>query len=160
MDGQNPQGISYLYTGKDNETCIAELRPYKKAEITIVTILTNKVLKLINFNLRKDIISPFQLEGSLLENLETVELYNKLVAELSKPVIPESSELDYLPTQFLSELIKHQGFDGFIFKSSVGPGDNVVIFDQDNVTREENLEYFEVEGIEYKFKRKIRTNVR
>jgi hypothetical protein len=48
--------------------------------------------------------------------------------ELSKPILPREAHLEYLSSQYLCELIKHCGFDGVVYKSSVGNGDNYAIF--------------------------------
>jgi hypothetical protein len=54
---------------------------------------------------------------------------DKLEQELSKTRRRSDSELDYLPTQYLSELIKSMGFDGIEFKSSLYQnGVNLAIF--------------------------------
>ena len=52
-----------------------------------------------------------------------------LSATLSKPVLPHKKELEYLPTQYLCELIKYNKFNGIVFKSSLEKGDNCVFFD-------------------------------
>jgi hypothetical protein len=49
--------------------------------------------------------------------------------ELSRPVVPRSAPVEYLPSQYLCEFIKHCGFDGVVYRSSVGPGVNVALFD-------------------------------
>lgn len=54
---------------------------------------------------------------------------DKLEQGLSKPRRRSDSELDYLPTQYLSELIKSMGFDGIEFKSSLySDAINIAIF--------------------------------
>ena len=68
-----------------------------------------------------------------LQSLEEVMIHgsfiDKLEQELSKPRRRSDSELDYLPTQYLSELIKSMGFDGIEFKSSLYQnGVNLAIF--------------------------------
>ena len=35
--------------------------------------------------------------------------------------------MDYIPTQFLAELIKHEGFDGICYKSGSGKGLNYLL---------------------------------
>ena len=50
--------------------------------------------------------------------------------KLSQPVLPHKKELEYLPTQYLCELIKDRGFNGIAFKSSLEKGYNYVIFDE------------------------------
>jgi hypothetical protein len=57
-----------------------------------------------------------------------------LCAALSKPVLPHKKDLEYLPTQYLCELIKDTNFDGIAFKSSLGKGDNYVIFNDSLLT--------------------------
>lgn len=77
---------------------------------------------------------------------------NELLArELSKPVLPNRSHLDYIPTQFICEFFKTVcGFDGLVFNSSFGNGKNVVLFDQ-NLVVDESMKYFRISNIEHKF---------
>ena len=64
----------------------------------------------------------------------------KLEDELSKPHRRHDSDLDYLPTQYVSEFIKSMGFDGIEYKSSLYPeGYNLAIF---------NTEKFECKKVE------------
>ena len=51
-----------------------------------------------------------------------------LGSELSKPIIPREANLEYLPSQYLCELLKKIGFHGIVYKSSVADGSNYVIF--------------------------------
>jgi RES domain/HEPN/RES N-terminal domain 1 len=125
----NPNGISYLYCGMDKETCVAEIRPWKNAEVTIATLRVKKELCLID--LRRQ-ISPF-LFNSPYKILEVDKLLKYFSFELSTPVDPTKSEIEYIPTQYITELIKSKGFDGIYFKSAMGSGDNLVIFDQSSI---------------------------
>ncbi len=145
----NPKGISYLYTATDSATCIAELRPYKSAEISIVELTTKKVLHLVSLNTGILLISPFQYKD-LLTGVGYHRLFNRLVFDLSKPVIPDNTEIEYLPTQYLSELIKSNRYDGFRFKSSLGKADNIVIFDESNV-HFDSIDIKVVKDINYSF---------
>jgi hypothetical protein len=55
-----------------------------------------------------------------------------LEEQLSKPKRRSENELDYLPTQYLSELIKSIGFAGVEFQSSLyANGFNLAIFEPD-----------------------------
>lgn len=67
--------------------------------------------------------------------------------ELSKPILPRDAQLEYLSTQYLCELIKHCGFDGVIYKSSVGDGDNYAIF-TDSKVQSLDVEVYFVNDIE------------
>lgn len=126
----NPSGISYLYCAKDEPTCIAEIRPWKGAKVTVARVVPKKELKLVRlFSIP---ISPFSFE-SPYTILEIDKILSSFIQELSTPVNPNKSEIEYLPTQYITELIKTKGFDGIEFGSAMGPGNNIVIFDESNV---------------------------
>jgi hypothetical protein len=84
-------------------------------------------------------ISPFEIayqqgdEDYLLQLRHDVEFLCYLGSELSKPITPEVAELEYLPTQYLCELIKKSQFDGVKFQSSVGDGVNYTLFNQSKI---------------------------
>ncbi len=125
----NPIGIAYLYVASDPSTAIAELRPHKGEITTVAKIKITKDLKLVDLRFPRTKISPFALKEEQLENLRfTVQYLCKLGDELSKPISPRKADLDYLPSQKLCEFIKHLGFDGVIYKSSLGIGNNYALF--------------------------------
>lgn len=125
----NPQGISYLYCARDERTAIAEVRPWKGAQITVAGIKVKRELKVVD--LFKEPLSPFSFD-SPYQALEIDKLLTYFSKELSTPVDPNKSEIEYLPTQYITELIKSKGFDGILFDSAIGPGTNIVIFDEKN----------------------------
>lgn len=143
----NPRGISYLYCATDEPTCIAEIRPWKGAKVTVAHIVPNKKLKLVG--LFREPISPFEFE-SPYEILEINEILSSFIQELSTPVDPNKSEIEYLPTQFITELIKFKGYDGIYFESAMGPGRNIVIFDSNNVDAK-SIQIKEIQNINYDY---------
>jgi hypothetical protein len=143
----NPRGISYLYCAIDEPTCIAEIRPWKGATVTVAHIIPKKKLKLVG--LFSDPISPFDFE-SPYEILEIDKILSSFIQELSTPVDPNKSEIEYLPTQYITELIKTKGFDGIFFDSAMGPGNNVVIFDENNVDAK-SIQIMKVSNIIYNY---------
>ena len=50
----------------------------------------------------------------------------------SKPVTLNDTNADYVPTQILSEVFKNNEYDGIVYKSLVGGGNNIVLFDLDS----------------------------
>ncbi|QHN65000.1 RES domain-containing protein [Bergeyella cardium] len=130
----NPNGISYLYLAKDLETTLYEVRASLFDYVSVSKFELKQDIKVIN--LSHSTYDIFELIGAeKIQALEDVIKYdtfiNKLEQELSKPRRRSDSELDYLPTQYLSELIKSMGFDGIEFKSSLHQnGVNLVIFDK------------------------------
>lgn len=90
----------------------------------------------------------FQYKGSPFQYIWLSGILRILSLELSKPVSPENSEMDYLPTQYLTALIKSKGYDGMIYNSSLDPGKNLAIF-VDNKIRVESIFKVKINGIKY-----------
>ncbi len=125
----NPVGIPYLYTASNIKTAIAEIRPHKGDSITVAKFKRTEPLILADLRNPRQSISPFNLdENALNQVFIDLEYLCHLGEELSKPILPRDAHLEYLSSQYLCELIKHCGFDGVIYKSSVGDGDNYAIF--------------------------------
>lgn len=125
----NPNGISYLYLANDMITTLYEVRASLFDYVTVGTFRLEESISVVN--LSRSTYDVFRLAE--LESLETVMIHgsfiDKLEQELSKPRRRSDSELDYLPTQYISELIKSMGFDGIEFKSSLySEGVNLAIF--------------------------------
>ncbi|MBK7795335.1 MAG: RES domain-containing protein [Saprospiraceae bacterium] len=125
----NPNGISYLYLANDITTTLYEVRESLFDYVTVGTFRLEENISVVN--LSRFTYDVFRLAE--LESLEEVMIHgsfiDKLEQELSKPRRRSDSELDYLPTQYLSELIKSMGFDGIEFKSSLYQnGVNLAIF--------------------------------
>ncbi len=125
----NPNGISYLYLANDITTTLYEARASLFDYVSVSAFRLEENISVVN--LSRSTYDVFLLAEK--ELLEEVLIHNpfidKLEQELSKPRRKNDSELDYLPTQYLSELIKSMGFDGIEFKSSLySEGYNVAIF--------------------------------
>lgn len=130
----NPKGISYVYVADNEDTCVSEVRPYKGSDIYVSTFKSNVERRVIDLTEPRTLFSviPFS-ESQYGEVLSIIDLLESFSKELSIPVKPHLSELDYIPTQFLCEYIKSLGpYDGIIFNSSFGKGKNYVFFKQDN----------------------------
>ena len=138
----NPIGIPYLYVASSPETAIAEIRGNKGERLSIARFEILEDLELADLRNPRITVTPFGLDDDELEliytNLPFLELLGN---ELSKPIIPREANLEYLPSQYLSEIIKHIGFNGIIYKSSVSNGDNFVLFDDRKVQIVEVVQY-------------------
>ncbi|WOE70672.1 RES family NAD+ phosphorylase [Hydrogenimonas thermophila] len=145
----NPVGISYLYTATNKKTAIAEVRPHKGEVITIAKIKIIKKLILADLRNPRLDTSPFAIPNMQIDEIfKYINLLQHFSKELSKPVVPKEAYLEYLPTQYLSELIKDIGYDGFIFKSSVANGDNIVLFSEDKI-KIDNIELYSIDNITF-----------
>lgn len=127
----NPIGISYLYVASTLDTAISEVRGHKEECVTVAEFEMKDDLELADLRDPKKTISPFELndENELELIYKNMPFLVLLGNELSKPVIPRDANLEYLPSQYLSEIIKQIGFHGIIYKSSITDGNNYVIFD-------------------------------
>lgn len=126
----NPAGIPYLYLASTELTAISEVRPHTGEEISVAEFSIPEDLKIADLRHPRRTISPFILpdenEISLLR--QDIEFLEKLGQELTRPVLPRSAAFDYIPSQYLCEYVKVCGFDGVMYRSSVGDGENLALF--------------------------------
>lgn len=144
----NPHGISYLYIANDTKTTLYEARASLFDYVTVGTFRLKEDIKVIN--LRGDTYDPIYLaeQGELEDFLIHLPFITRLEQELSKPRRRSDNELDYLPTQYLSEFIKSLGFDGVEYQSSLYPlGYNLAIFNPDKFECLK-VEVFDIEKID------------
>lgn len=131
----NPVGIPYLYAASTAETAIAETRPHPGDVLTVAQFDVTSLLWLLDLRFPRKTISPFIIdESDLVEARQDLSFLSLLANELSKPILPRSAELEYLPTQYLCEFIKNCDYDGVVFKSSISDGSNIALFDDKKVS--------------------------
>ncbi|GAB2526446.1 RES family NAD+ phosphorylase [Spirosoma aerophilum] len=144
----NPKGISYLYVSDNESTTLYETRASLLDYVTIGKFKLEEDLNVVNLK-DGDSISPILLEDSIGKYMSYRNYLLRLGQELSKPIRKQDSELDYLPTQYLCELIKSLGFDGVEYKSSLNPtGFNLAIFN-DQKFKCISTKLIEVKSINY-----------
>jgi hypothetical protein len=129
----NPIGIPYLYLGSMPETSISEVRPHT-GDVVCVAEFKIPSLSLIDLRNPRKLVSPFVLVDAreIGQMRADIPFLEKLGIELTRPVLPRSAAIDYLPTQYFCEFIKKSGYDGVVFRSSVSEGMNLAIFDPSN----------------------------
>lgn len=116
----NPVGIPYLYLSNSKETAINETKPSIGETLTIASfeVDVSNVFSFIDNN-------DFSQDKSLNED---VKYLMSLISEDLRKVITKDDKLSYIPLQFISEYIKNLGYDGFVYSSTVGSGENLVMF--------------------------------
>lgn len=135
----NPAGIPYLYLASNAETAISEVRPHPGEIACVATFNLKKNLKVVDLRSPRRTVSPFQLgdEELIVQLRRDLAFLDAVSEELMRPVVPRSAAIDYVPTQYICELIKSAGFDGVVYRSSVGKGYNLALFDPENATPQE-----------------------
>ncbi|WP_445620182.1 RES domain-containing protein [Kushneria sp. Sum13] len=139
----NPVGIPYLYLAENIKTCISEVRPNNTSKISVSKFKPVSELSVLDLTDPRKMCSAATFEEEQLEAvLGYLNLLEKFSSELSRPIRPESSHLDYIPTQFLCEFIKTvPGIDGLVFNSSLSDGKNYVFFLEEKLKAEEPFLY-------------------
>jgi hypothetical protein len=146
----NPAGISYLYLADKIKTTLYEARASLYDFVSVAEFRAKEDISVIN--LRGDSYDPILLaDQEVLEDfLIHLPFVSTLEANLSKPRRRSDNELEYLPTQYLSEFIKSLGFDGVEFESSLySQGYNLAIFKPEKFECL-NVKVFEIENIDLK----------
>lgn len=122
----NPLGIPYLYLSTDERTTLFEARASYFDYVTIGTFRLIEEIKVVKLR-TVEILSPF--EENIFDKLVYQPFLQGLENDLSKPLRRFDSDLDYLPTQYLCEFIKHIGFDGIEYGSAMKKGGiNLAVF--------------------------------
>jgi RES domain-containing protein len=142
-DGRaNPRGIPYLYLAGSPKTAMSEVRPWIESRVTLAAFKTVRDCLVVDCSLDKT--PSYMLELDLLftnggksivpPDAQTKEaaVWGDIAYAFSKPVEPDDSALDYLPTQILAEAFRADGYDGIIYKSLLNRGGtNIVLFNTD-----------------------------
>jgi hypothetical protein len=139
----NPAGIPYLYLGSIPETAVSELRPHTGEEACVARFTLPPSLKTVDLRNPRKLVSPFGLvDATAIDQLRAdIPLLERLGQELTRPVIPRSAAIDYIPSQYICEFIKKNNFDGVLYSSSVSDGINLALFDPEKAKAESLSRY-------------------
>lgn len=129
----NAAGISVFYGALDSDTCLAEIRAPVGAKVVIAEFRPLKPLRILDLIALEGVYKEFSLfDPRYADETNRLQFLRRLSKILSEPVLPGDQELDYLPTQVVSEFIESlkPAVDGVIFRStqSGGKSKNIVLF--------------------------------
>lgn len=103
----NPDGISYLYLSSNIDVCIQEVRPNIQNIISIGSFTLKQNIDVI------DLIDPFRASNDNYLN----SLNHCVRMIFSQPKITKRPEIEYLPYQFICELINNEEYKGVKYYS-------------------------------------------
>ena len=126
----NPKGIPYLYTATHRETAIAEVRPWIGAYVSTSEFQVVRPLTIVNCTSQASGSPLFYFKEPGPSEREAAN-WKSIDEAFSRPVTPSDHLADYVPTQILAEAFRHHGLDGLAYRSALGPGHNIVLFDLD-----------------------------
>lgn len=157
-DGRaNPRGIAYLYLADSETTAGSELRPWIGASISMSAFLLHRDLQIVDCTSDKK-RWPFkgfnaEMTGTVPWEPEEYEnvVWGDIADAMSTPYDPEHVSLNYVPTQVISERLRHAGAGGIAYRSLLAlGGTNFVLFD---VRDADPISFilFEAEKVSYHF---------
>lgn len=111
----NREGVSVLYLASEVQTALAEIRPHPGHLISVGGFRAKRNLPIADFASSDDRLDLFA-------NIYHIDWL------LRFPVIPEERHR-YAVTQLLADIFFRRGFDGIAYRSSVGTGVNLCVFD-------------------------------
>jgi hypothetical protein len=142
----NPKGIPYLYLATARETAIAEVRPWLGVYVSVAQLRTRRSLKVLNCTGDEDDEHfTFYMSEPDAEEKERA-VWRDVDRAFSRPVTSNDHVADYAATQIIAELLRSRGLDGVGYRSSLGPGHNIALFDLD-AAELINCSLFEVTSI-------------
>jgi hypothetical protein len=126
----NPEGIGVLYLSSDEKTVLNEVRASTFDYVSIGTFKLTKDIRVVNLSGISG-TSPFLYGGELEKYAANRKVFREIAAEIAKPLRRSDSPIEYLPTQYIAEFIKSQGYNGVEYASTLREGgNNIAVFDE------------------------------
>lgn len=147
----NPKGIPCLYLATDKDTAMAEVRPWIGSYISVGQFKSLKDLVLVDCSVEHAtniMFHWYSKEPGPAEREKAV--WAHIDRAFSEPVSPDESTADYAPTQILAEAFRSHGYDGVLYKSLLGKGLNVTLFDIDTAALV-NCFLYQVKSVTFQF---------
>jgi hypothetical protein len=153
-DGRvNPRGIPCLYLASTKEAAMAEVRPWVGSYISLSQFKIMRDVVVVDCTKDKRLFpnwllhtNPQEIPAEKREQIAWGEIGHAF----SRPVTPDEPVTEYVPTQILAEAFRANGFDGIVYRSLLGAGLNVALFDC-SAAELINGGLYETNAVEFKF---------
>ncbi|KKM27404.1 hypothetical protein LCGC14_1575040 [marine sediment metagenome] len=114
-----------MYLAHDIKTAVSEVRPWISCKITVAKFTLKKEISVVNFSNKVFVNAPKDEQYEVMENI-----WRELITRLFSMPFDPRDDIAYIPTQYISERFKKEGFDGIIYDSAVNAaGYNLCLFD-------------------------------
>ena len=129
----NARGISVFYGATDADVALAEVRPPVGSDVVVAKFFIIRPLRLLDLSALEGVYEKGSFFDPLYkERLERAEFLHSLGRRITKPVMPDDQDFDYLVTQAIADFLATENkpqLDGIIFESVQSKsGRNVVLF--------------------------------
>lgn len=129
-DGRaNPKGIPYLYLATKRKTALSEVRPWVGSIVTLALFKTTRELNLVDCSIHGNTKTPCLLGEEPSPEIREEYVWKHIDNAFSRPLTQGDDSAEYIPTQIIAEIFKNKGMDGLFYKSNLGTGLNIVLFD-------------------------------
>jgi len=138
----SPAGIPMFYAAEESATAIAEVTRHvaaSKDHVTVGRFGASAPLMVVDFTSLPSYISLFDPERGHLHR--QVRFLNEFVADLSRPIAPGDEQVEYVPTQVMTEFFLRvyeqsaegrPDISGIRYPSAAAPGGISLVLDVDN----------------------------
>lgn len=145
----NPKGIPCLYLSTEEETAMAETRPWIGSYVSLAQFETLKDLSIVDCSADSAGGVPYSFDEP--EPGKRAELiWKRINLAFSEPVTRSDDEAEYAPTQVLAEAFRNAGYEGIMYGSKLGVGKNIAIFDL-TAAKLVNCHLYKVDSVSLKF---------
>lgn len=129
----NAKGIAVFYGAEEPAVALAEVRPPVGSRVAVARFRIVRPLRLLDLSAISDAHDVGSIfDPSLKDRLERVAFLQSLGARISRPVMPDDEDFDYLATQAVADFLATDNeprLDGIIFTSAQHRGGrNIVLF--------------------------------
>ncbi|MFQ2587167.1 RES family NAD+ phosphorylase [Aeromonas caviae] len=129
----NALGISVFYGASEPHVALAEVRPPVGSNVAVANFKIIRPLRLLDLIALEDVHDEGSIFDPTFKNrIERVSFLSSLGRRITKPVMPDDQDLDYLATQAIADFLATENtpqLDGIIFRSAQSKeGVNVVLF--------------------------------
>lgn len=140
----NARGISVFYGATDQKVALAEVRPPVGSNVAIAAFKIIRPLRLLDLSaLENTFIDGSVFDPDLVSRLSRVAFLRTLGKKMTRPVMPDDQEFDYLATQAVSDFLATENtpaLDGIVYESTQAIGGrNIVLFYKASRVREMDL---------------------
>jgi hypothetical protein len=143
----NPKGIPRLYMATTRDTAVAECRPWVGAYVSVAQFKMNRDCTIVDCSAdERNLIATFEHDLPPEEREKVV--WGEIAYAFSHPVQASETSADYAPTQILVEAFQKAGYEGIAYKSLLGEGHNIAMFDLD-MADVINCGLYKINGVRY-----------
>lgn len=127
----NPPGFAYLYLATTEKTALAEMRPSLGECVTLAIFEIKRPVKLVVCDVGQEDLAKRVFDENPSDDERVQYVWNDIGRAFARPVNRDDESDAYIPTQILVEIFKAEGFDGVAYRSGLGRGTNIVLFDRE-----------------------------